>query len=148
MSMQISAAAYLSYYLEEVEHVIVQLQIYISNSRMPQEPIFKCQQTMAFKILVFNLHYKCSCFISCLKVLLLIWLMITHFEHQSLYIFKYKISYMLKGLKWAWYLVRGLYKGNRRVSFLKGTFIVVKKTKEVGGNPMPGSRPCAGNQKK
>ena len=63
MSMQISAASYVSYYLEEVEHVIVQLQIYISNSRMPQEPIFKCQQTMAFKILVFNLHLKCTCFI-------------------------------------------------------------------------------------
>lgn len=63
MSMQISTASYLSYYLEEVEHVIVQLQIYISNSRMPQEPIFKCQRTMAFKILVFNLHCKCTCFI-------------------------------------------------------------------------------------
>ena len=63
MSMQISTASYLSYYFEEVEHVIVQLQIYISNSRMPQEPIFKCQQTMAFKILVFNLHCECTCLI-------------------------------------------------------------------------------------
>ena len=55
---------------------------------------------------------------------------------------------MLKGLKWAWYLAKGLYKGNSRISFLKDTFIVIKKTKEVGGNPMPGSLQCAGNQKK
>ena len=104
MSMQISAASYLSYYLEEVEHVIVQLQIYISNSHMPQEPIFKCQQTMAFKILIFNLHCMCTYFIHgiinmvfCLKVQMLICLMITHFKHQSPYILRYKISYMLKG---------------------------------------------------
>lgn len=54
---------------------------------------------------------------------------------------------MLKGLKWAWYLAKGLYKGNRRVSFLKDTSIVVKKTKEGGGNHT-WILQCAGNQKK
>lgn len=117
MSMQISTASYLSYYLEEVEHVIVQLQIYISNSRTPQEPIFKCQQTMAFKILVFNLHYKCSCFTS-LKVQLLIWLMITHFEHQSLYIFKYKISYV-EGLKVSVIFSEGLIQRQQKSKLFK-----------------------------
>lgn len=39
MSMQISAASYLSYYFEVVEHVMVQLQIYVSKTHMPQEPI-------------------------------------------------------------------------------------------------------------
>ena len=70
MSMQISTASYLSYYLEEVEHVIVQLQIYIPNSRMPQEPIFKCQQTMAF--LTYTLSVLVSYMVSFKKLILLL----------------------------------------------------------------------------
>lgn len=54
----------------------------------------------------------------------------------------------VEGLKVGVIFSKGLIQGNRRVSFLKDTFIVVKKTKEGGGNPMPGSLQCAGNQKK
>lgn len=35
MSMQINAASHLSYYIEVAEHVMVQLQIYISNTCTP-----------------------------------------------------------------------------------------------------------------
>lgn len=151
MGMQISAASYLSYYLEVVEHVIV--QIYISNSYMPQEQIFKCQQTMAFKILVFHLCYKFTYFIQgiikmvfYLKVQMLICFMVAHFKHQSPCVLRYKINKFIytynEGVK------RAFYKGNRRVGFLKDTLILVEKTKEVGANPICGTLPCAGNQKK